>query len=333
MWQLINRTPYAAERFFARDVDGAEVWIVAVKGTFRIGDGGATEVAAEQAPVTLVPEHFGAPTRSSLRSDTDLVLTKPGTDVLVCGAAHAPRGKPAARVEVGLRCGPIAKRLLVHGDRTYRRGVVDVAPSEPEPFVTMPIRYERAFGGIDPVSGAREPRNPVGIGFAEAAARLVGTPAPNVEAPGAPIASWKDRPAPAGFGPVARTWAPRLAFAGTYDRAWQEERAPLVPADFDPRFYLSAPVDQQVPAYLREGTPVELLNLTPDGLLRFDLPRVRPCFRTYFGRDIVEHRPRLHTMLVVPEERRVSLVWHTAVPCQGRDHRLERTVVWEKTYV
>ena len=258
MWQLVNRSTFAAERCFAREADGSEVWIVAVKGTFRIRDDGRAVVDDEQEPVALAPLHLGEPGRSSLRSDTDLVVTKPGTDVLVRGQAHAPKGRPAARVEVGLRCGPIAKTLVVTGDRTYRRGVLDVAPSEPAPFVTLPIRYERAFGGVDPETGAREGRNPVGVGFAESAARLLGTPAPNVEAKGSPITSWRDRPAPAGFGPIARAWAPRRALAGTYDRAWQEERMPLVPTDFDPRFYFTAPEDQQVPGHLREGTTVEL---------------------------------------------------------------------------
>ena len=333
MWQLANRTPYAAERGFARDRRGAEVWLVAVKGTFTIRDRGQVAVAEAQEPVTTAPTYLGERGRSSLRGDTDLVLAKPGTDVLVHGRAHAPGGKPAARVEVGLRCGPIAKWLVVVGERTYRRGALDVAPSEPEPFVEMPIRYERAFGGADPETGAREPRNPVGAGFAERADRLAGRPAPNIEAPGAPITSAKDRPPPAGFGPVARDWAPRLGLAGTYDRAWEEARMPLLPDDFDDRFFLVAPADQQVPGGLREGTLVELLHLTPEGLLRFHLPRTRPCFRTFFGRETVEHRARLHTVIIEPDARRVVLVWHTALPCHGKEHRLDRTLISEKAYV
>ncbi|WP_437293135.1 DUF2169 family type VI secretion system accessory protein [Sorangium sp. So ce426] len=333
MWQLVNHTPYAAERCFARDRRGAEVWLVAVKGTFAIRDDGTTEVADAQEPVALAPLHFGDPDRSSLRYDADLVLTKPGTDVLVHGRAHAPNGKPAARVEVGLRCGPIAKRLVVVGDRTYRRGVLGVVPSEPEPFVEMPIRYERAFGGADPETSAREPRNPAGVGFAERAQRLLGRPAPNIEDPGAPISSAKDRPTPAGFGPLARGWAPRRALAGTFDRAWEEERMPLLPADFDDLFFFGAPADQRVPGFLREGTPVDLLHLTPGGLLRFRLPRTRPCFRTSFGREAAEHRARLHTVIIEPDARRVILVWHTALPCHGKEHRLEHTRIWEKTYV
>ncbi len=33
---LNNKTPFAAERSWVRDRNGAEVWLVAVKGTFNI---------------------------------------------------------------------------------------------------------------------------------------------------------------------------------------------------------------------------------------------------------------------------------------------------------
>jgi hypothetical protein len=333
MWHLVNRTRFAVERSFARDLRGAEVWLVAVKGTFVIREDGATEPAEVQELVAVAPSYMGPAGRSSLRLDTDLALAKPGTDVIVIGHAHAG-ARPAPRVEVGLRVGPIAKMLAVFGDRTYRRRVLDVVPSEPEPFTRMPITYERAFGGVDAEGGPRsvEPRNPVGVGFADKPERLVGRAVPNVERVDAPITSARDRPAPAGFGAIPCDWEPRASLAGTYDAAWEEERMPLLPLDFDPRFFHAAPEDQRVPGHLREGSLVEVLRMTPDGLLRFRLPEVRPCFRTFFGRDMVEHRARLHTVIIEPDERRVSVVWHTALSCQGREHQLDRTIIWEKRY-
>lgn len=334
MWEIINRTPYAADRCFARDERGAEVWIVAVKGTFAIGRSGRVEVASEQPPVTRAPVFAGAPGRSSLRYDSDLVLDKPGTDLLVHGHVHAPRGAPARRVEVGLRCGPIAKRLIAYGDRTYKMGIVEPKLTDPEPFTLLPLRYERAFGGADPLApgAAGDDTNPVGVGFAVRPEHLLGRPAPNFELPGAPNSAQKRRPPPAGLGPIARDWMPRRALAGTYDEGWQRERMPLWPADFDRRFFQAAPLDQQAPAYLREGATVELLNLSSEGLLRFELPRTRPVFCTHFGRRKVEHRPRLHTVIVEPDERRVMLVWQTALPCQGIEHHLDKTVIREKAY-
>ena len=64
MWQVDNRTPFAAERGWVRDRNGAEVWLVAVKCTFDIRPDGTTEVSEGQPPVLGVPEQFGEPGKS-----------------------------------------------------------------------------------------------------------------------------------------------------------------------------------------------------------------------------------------------------------------------------
>src|SRR6476659_1612393 len=105
MWELSNRTRFAAERTFARDRDGAEVLLVVLKATFAIGPDGALRVADEQVPVAEVPLHAGEPWRSSLRHDADFALGKRATDVLATGHAHAPQGKPTIAVEARVRVG------------------------------------------------------------------------------------------------------------------------------------------------------------------------------------------------------------------------------------
>lgn len=334
MWRLVNNTPFAAERSFVRDRNGAEVWIVAVKGTFTIASDGKTELADEQKPVLQTPEYRAEPGESSLLYESDLIHTKLATDVIVNGHAYAARGRSTTVLDVALRLGPVSKQLRVFGDRYWRDGPIGLRMSDPAPFERMPIVYERAFGGIDRTAeGAREPRNPVGTGFAVESAHLIDTPLPNVEDPAEPIRSWKQRPRPAGFGPIASHWSPRLELAGIYDEEWERERMPLVPLDFDERFYQCAPVEQQVPGYLRGGEPVELYNLTPAGVLRFTLPRAYLTFSTRIGRQMVGHRAKLHTVILEPDEPRVMLVWQTSLMCHGRDHELEMTRITEKEYV
>jgi hypothetical protein len=198
----------------------------------------------------------------------------------------------------------------------------------------MPIIYERAFGGAGVMTGEtrnqREERNPVGTGFAVAPEHLLNQRAPNVEHPNALISSWNRRPQPAGFGPIARDWQPRLAFAGTYGETWERERMPLLPQDFDERFYLCAPADQQAQGYLHGGEPVELLNLTPGGALRFNLPRVALNFRTAFDTEAVNHRGILHTVIIEPEFPRVIMVWHTMLACHQKVLKLEATTITQK---
>ena len=93
----------------------------------------------------------------------------------------------------------------------------------------------------------------------------------------------------AGLGPVACHWQP-CGWGGTYDEKWLWERQPLLPEDFDGRPPSLRPEDQQAPEYLRGGEPVELVNLTPGGLLRFNLPRLAFGFATRFaGGEVVRH--------------------------------------------
>jgi hypothetical protein len=58
-------------------------------------------------------------------------------------------------------------------------------------------------------------------------------------------------------------------------------------------------------------------------------------FETFFsgGERQVHERPRLHNVIVEPDHLRVSLVWHSALPCHPKVYKLERTRVFEKALV
>jgi hypothetical protein len=329
MWQVDNRTPFAVERGWVRDRDGAEIWLVAAKCTFDIKPDGSTEVAAAQPPVLRAPEYYGEPGRSSLKYEADLVLTKRTTDVIVVGQAYAPGGRPVTELEVGFRVGPIQKLLRVFGDRRWST----FGCSSPEPFVTMPIVYERAFGGVDQRSDHPERdwewRNPLGTGFAITRDNATGVALPNIEYPNELVSSWKDRPRPAGFGALGCHWQPRAGFAGTYDEQWLRDRQPLLPVDFDDRFFQYAPPDQQPSAFLRGGEPVVIVGLTAAGDLRFLLPRVELRFvtRFYDGTRQVHGDPALHSVILEPDYPRVSVVWHSALPCHFKVQKLEDTII------
>jgi hypothetical protein len=329
MWQVDNRTSFAAERGWVRDRQGAEVWLVAVKCTFDIKPDGSTEISKEQPPVLRVPEYYGEPGKSSIKYETDLILAKKKTDILLLGHAYAPGGKSVAKLDVGFRVGPVQKVLRVFGDREWGA----FGASSPQPFTKMPLVYERAFGGVDRQSQHPEYdwdwRNPVGTGFAISRSNSNGMRIPNIEYRDKLICGWDNRPPPAGFGPIASHWQPRAAFAGTYDEHWMKTRQPLLAEDMDDRFFQCAPIDQQSSQFLRGGERAVLLNLTPDSELRFDLPRLYLGFETRFydgSREVHKNRS-LHTVILEPDFPRVSLVWHTALPCHFKVQKLERTIV------
>ncbi len=314
MWALVNQTPYAADRNWTRDTHGAHWWVVAVKASFTFAPDGRLTLANEQPPPVLAPEYIGKPGQSSLRYDSDLIAIKPGAELLLLAHAYAPRGEPASAVPVSVRLGRLEKSLVVYGERTYYQGALGLATTPPRPFLTRPIEYELAYGGSDlsdpdPKRHGLDERNPVGRGYARQASRLVNAPAHAIEYDRGDPA----RRGPAGFGPIDWGWLPRRKLAGTYNVRWAQTKKPLLPDDYDPRFAMSAPEDQCLAEPVAGGEPVELVNLTPEGVLRFALPVVSLAVTTRVGRRVEAQPVRLTTVLIEPEARRLSLVWQSAL--------------------
>ena len=326
MWNINNDTPFAVGRGFVRDRDGAELWLVAIKATIAVTPDGSVSLAETQEPVLPAPVQCDPAGQAGLRYESDLMPAKPTTDILLHATAHAPNGEPARSVTVKARVGAIAKTLQVFGDRRWEAGLFTRRLSPAEPFFRMALTWQRAYGGTDPRHGAYDPRNPVGRGFALRPTDLVGTLAPNITYPG--IAA-----RPACFAPVSREWSPRAALAGTYDQTWWDERKPLLPDDFDDRFWQAAPGDQQSPRHLVGGEEVELTNLTPSGYWRFKLPRIALNCTTRFGRRLVHHRPDLHSVTIEPDAGRVIMAWGISVPCHHSLYELNGTQVTVKRRV
>ena len=338
MWLLNNTTPFAAERTWVRDQNGAEIWLVAVRCCFLIQSDGQQILAPEQTKVSRIPKFNGDPTLSSLIDECDLVHKKHKTDVLVYGHAYSRSGRPITYQDVRLKVANIDKSLRIQGDRYWQGGMLGISLSSPEPFIQMPIVYERAFGGTDlkdhnSKEHCWEPRNPVGTGFATRKEHLVDTLAPNIEHPDKPYQDWR-KGYPAGFGPIARHWSPRVELAGTYDDKWENTRKPLLPSDFNELFYQCAPEDQQVDNFLNGGEAVQLYNMTPDGYLGFHLPRITLAFSTSFYDGTSEqHRAVFHTLNLYPDKRRFEMVWHSQLPCHHKVNKLKETRITLKKRV
>ena len=324
MLQFKNTTPFAGTILLLPDPDGIDSIYAIVKGTFSIGDAGREiDIADAQVPITYKPEYFGEPDRSSIKVPSDLSLMKPGTDVLLMGHAHAPDGRAVTQMDVSVSVGPVRKTVRVFGDRVWRTGA-GAAISRPAAFDTMPLIWERAFGGVAPVENAgevwAEARNPVGVGFHEGRENGPADESwlPNLEDPANLISSWRHQPPPACFAPLAPHWEPRRAYAGTYDETWQQERAPYLPDDFDPLFFQLAPVELISADHLTGGELVDVSGASRDGALRFRLPIVDLAISYQIGRTTETRTPVLDTILIEPDEARLQLVWRAVLPCDKR---------------
>jgi hypothetical protein len=345
MPNLENLTPFAAISLPSMAPDGTDLLLVVVSGRFELPPAGRSRAepprpSEDQREVRLADTYNGPPDASSLRYEGQSAPLRLATDVLLVGQAWAPRGVAAKRVDVTLAVAShFTKSVAVFGERVFTQGLGVATPGAPRPFVSMPIVYERAFGGAEP--GDRmprefEPRNPVGRGFFKSASDALYQPVANVEDPRNLIGSSGDRPAPMGFGPIARSWQPRVRFGGTYDQRWIEELMPNWPPDFDPRFFQAAPLDQQVHGYLRGGERVAVGGASPEGDIHFEVPKERVLLKGYFHGRIERKLMVLDTLLLEPEDGVFTLTWRAAFALPKGMFEHQYSVVrllepWEET--
>lgn len=337
MLEIRNRTPFEVAIYPGIDKNGHDYAAVVIKGTFDIKNGqGSLPVSEYQVPLAEADEYFEEPGASSLKYESDTCWTKKGTDIALIGHAYS-RGKNAKSVDVSLHVANLKKTIRVFGNRVWFKALGFWKYTDPQPFDAMPLVYERAFGGEDkthPNSSKHgaEQRNPVGTGFAVSGKkeRLEDLPLPNLEDPTNLIRSWRDKPAPAGFGFIGYGWVPRKNYAGTYDEVWQQNQCPLLPNDFDEFFFNGAHPDLIARPYLTGEEPVKIINASHFGDLNFKLPRRSFDIKVWIKGKQTTHDSVLDTVTIEPDEQRITIVWRATIPCFRLFRYIDRVRVKEK---
>lgn len=322
-----NKTCFAFEPLFLADEEGRPLLVPVIKATYEFGGHTGLHLAETQLPVNLTGEPWGEPGFSSYKYEPECAFIKVTTDVILIGHAHAP--EPDTRVlAVTLSVGELRKTVRVIGERAWYRSIGRIMATKPLPFEKMPLVYERAFGGwdrnhADPEKHTFEPRNPVGVSFCSDPKRFKdGTRLPNLEDPEDPLRELGQKPAPAGFGFISPNWQPRASYAGTADEAWLQERAPLLPKDFDRRFLNAASPGLIAPTYLAGDEEVTVINASPEGRLWFCLPGVPPPM-IKVERSTAEDaklETKLDTVIVNTDERQLVLLWRAHLPLRDGPH-------------
>jgi hypothetical protein len=333
--------------------EGQHVLAIIVKRTYAITDDGTCRRAELDRKVMAADKHYDDPMNTSVEFAADFIPFKIATDVAVNAVAYVPGGTPARELVASVVIGAARKDVRVIGDRTaiYQPGGVP-AFTEPLPFVSMPMRYERAYGGVDiasdPTMPAAYARNHLGRGYIIRNAPEVvdGLELPNIEDPADALTPerlcsehfmhWERQPRPAGIGWTCRNWRPRAMYAGVMpaDRALEAqlfamfakvipsaqralfEQTRLPPMDF--RFFNGAS-DGLVRPFLSGAEPIRLINLTRDGDVAFTLPGERPTIALDIGDGAQSAEVVLHTVMIHAERREVDLVWRAAFPYRGPD--------------
>lgn len=328
-----NTTPFAQQALLLADRDGQLFLSLVVGATFCFDAAGNAAPAPVQVAIPPGDVPFGQPGASSLRYDSAATGYKPAVDLVVVASAHAPEGKACGEMLVGLRVGQFVKMLSVCGDRQWS-GALGDRPSPPQPFLVMPIRYERAYGGSIHAEDGRLleclATNPVGVAYkgARCGDPAVTSQLPNIESPADRLVSPGSGVAVAGFGVVSRNWQPRAALAGTHDAQWLAQRWPLAPSDQDPRFVQCAPVDQQLPGAM-EDEPVVLRNLTPDGTWSFRMPALDVPVVTLGTRGGRRGQIRTDTIIIDAEQRQVTLIGRFCIHPQPKSGAIREVILGE----
>lgn len=317
--QLHNITSLPATAFRQFDPAGDMDCIVAVRGRFLLRRDAPMIADEPQPDLQWQDAYEGDPHATSLLRSTDLMPFRPGTDVSVLGESHAPDRTPAPSWTCGIQiAGRLDRTLRVTGPRRWVPGssrsrmdplrfAREERPTkwqltEPEPTLSVPLDWALAHGG--PTLGLPDdalplsplPDNPLGIGVIDPlrTASDRDYPAPQIE--------WADRAiqsptasavafVPAGFGLVPPWWPCRLRHAGTYDERWREHRHPLLPEDFDDRFWQSAAPGMVVEPWLEGDEGFVLTNLHPDyPRLTGFLPGLRMVVRLHLPQAAMQDR-------------------------------------------
>ncbi|XYI02967.1 DUF2169 domain-containing protein [Sorangium sp. So ce1128] len=213
---------------------------VVVKASFSI-DASPMRPAETVEPIHAKDVHHRRGPTAHATAASDRVPYRQYVDVTALGHACAPGGRPVAemtaRFALVQRGAPgLDKAVRVVGGRAK-------PGAPPDPFVRLPITYERTAGGL----GA--PDNPAGCGEDD-------DELPNVLDP-------VDPRRPAGFGPIAASWPSRSKRLAASARAGLDAAVMEVPSGVDWTYFQCAPRDQWVSA-LHPGAVVVLEGFHPE---------------------------------------------------------------------
>lgn len=315
--ELINQTPLSATALPHTDHNGRSGILIVAKGTWQLRSG-KLAAAEHQAGLNKkqVMLRLGDIVQDELQRkvlkdrlddeitwlDHDLSPPKPACDVIVAGYVTPPANYREASIDAGIRIGSHTVSLRAHAPRYWEAGLIGAKPKPIAPSIArMPLTYALA----DWTSGFPAEIKPDTLALL-----------PWIEAVDSPAQYRKHASKSAGFGFWPENAAHRLPLAGTYDDAWKQKRSPLLPADFNPRFYNAAHPDLQLPTAPKAGTPIRLVHLAVEQVIDTVMPALSLVVQgtDAAGSTAAPTSMKADTLIIEPEHDRLCVVWRALLP-------------------
>ncbi|MDQ1834983.1 DUF2169 family type VI secretion system accessory protein [Massilia scottii] len=341
---VVNHTGVPHFWFEQTGPGGERLDVLVVRATFDFASCGAVMTLAQtQQEIVLGDVYAGtagnAVMRAVVTDDGDVLPYKPGTDVLVTGSASAPDGIAATEWIAGIRVGTVKKLLRLHGPRQFRKQMMGWSLGPAQAVTHVALDYRLAYGGCIDIpaeltEGAEadwvaHPGNPAGCGWLPGADAYAHLPrqarahvrkwiaaqkeltAPQIEDAVEAVGNPYAYAAPQGFSATARWWAPRVEMQGKYDDMWRSTRYPLLPKEFDSRYFQCASPGLVATPHLTGDETVTLLGLLP-ARCEMTLPGWKIIVAVTRASGVEEiSLPLLDTLRFDLATRQASLVWRT----------------------
>lgn len=299
--ELTNSTDFPALLLGGAMGDREMLYIIASKVTYSLENGALVPVDKDQAwPVFDKPFDYEGVTLGP-----ELDYHKNGLDIFVFGKAMAPGGQPTGQMTVALECGKVRHETRVSGHRFWAKALMEISPTDPEPFIEMPIYNSFAYGGKTILREVEmfHPVNPDGRGYCMDKQMADGTALPNLERPDALVHSWKDQPKPA-------CWYKPMGILDMPDFSGKEP-SEVMPEMMEGLFQQTVPELVAQPEDL--GDCFRLVGFSSDGDIIFPCPHLQGPTAHVSIDDSRSRFPSKISSIVILAEQKIMIVTYLCV--------------------
>jgi hypothetical protein len=313
---MINQTPLPAQQHPHTDTAGRRLTLVITKATWDI-DSGRLACPEKQIGIFNQPQRLclgdfdlDPVQRAALGkreqekvvwSDHDLAPPKPQFDLMIAGYVTPPQDHRGLKIKASVQVGSRQAQVEAHVPHYW---LSTLARHTAEPMGKRLHRTPMSYAFADCPGGfplEAELNHPQQL--------------PWLQRPGTTPQRKRHDKAPAGFGYWPENASHRQCHSGTYDKAWERDRKPGLPKDFNERFFNAAHPDLQWPQAPLPGTQIRLLHLseTPAMTLRMPALDLAAQATTADGTLLAPIKLKPDTLIIEPDQQRMSLVQRTAL--------------------